>query len=318
MTEVGIYLASKIDDIFPKGHDDVKTGWAVIMPQIYDLIDCLQIGNKFLFSIGAHATHQNLLLSAKYSINYLEVREIENLLSYLFDTPCLIAFPKDRQQARGYYRGMRRFLHFIGQPTFSHTFTLEHHMAAFCEVSSQIAGDGYIRVLPFDSLVDKQNRYSTCDLPQDSRLKRALAVYRQALFSLQPQGMILNYWRTLEAITTKPRRYQLIKTFPKVRLKPIKVFDPLIENRIDLEKPFNLLEKYRTMVLRYFKTLVKSHGTPQSVLDHFYKNRRNPCAHAERDILDVTTDVSLVSLYKDALLLKYFCRCAAETYWAKT
>lgn len=312
-TKVGIYKDYIVDEISPSSPKDVKTAWGVIMPQMYDVGDCIQIDKKYLLSIGAHDTHQILLLSAKYTISYLRIMEIANLISYLFDTICYIGFPDDEDEIKTYFKGLHFYFKLIGHPTWRDRITVEERISNIFELSNEIAGDGYLRLLPYNLYADPQSRCCSCDILNNVRLKRALAVYRQALLSTEPQGMILNYWRVLEAVTSKSERYDLIRTFLQDRLKPIKCFKPFPPG--SSQKPFNLISRYRRSIKGYFSRLLQTHNTPDSILDHLYKNRRNPSAHANTDILEVTTNVSFVSLYRDALLLKYLSRCAIERFW---
>lgn len=315
MSTVGIYLDLPVEEIFPNKPKDVKSAWAVIMPQMYDVIDCLQIGKKYVLSIGAHDTHQILLLSVEYKASYLEVVEIANLLSYLFDTVCHIGYPDRKSETKTYLKGLRPYFKLVGCPTSRKFYTIEDRIAEIFELANEIAGDGYLRILPYNSYADRRSRCCSCDLPSDKKLKRALVVYRQALLSIEPQGMILNYWRVLEATTTKSERYQLIRTFLQDRVKPIKCFHPMESD--EKHRYFNIIPRHRKAVRRYFEKLLKAHKTPDNILDHLYKNRRCPSAHAQTNILEVTKDVSLVSLYSDALLLKYLSRCAIERLWSR-
>jgi hypothetical protein len=311
MARVGIFKDKLIKEIFPQHPEDVRDAWGIVMPNMPDDGDCLQIDRKYVLSLGAHFTHTSVVLSAKYEVGYIEAIQIANLMSYLFDTLCDLTFPNDEKKSRKYRSGIKSYLRMLGFATDSKYYTSEHRIAEIYETISTHIGDSYTRVLPFD-LYGDISRCCSCDLPRNSRLQRAFAVYRQALLSVEPQGKILNYWRVLEAVTDLGARYQLISKFLEDRLCPVKCFP--VDHHPGL-KPFNLIQRYKRAVKQYFKKLVKTHGSPKKVLDHLYKRRRNPCAHAHSDILEVTHDVSLVSLYRDALLLKYLSRCAIERFW---
>jgi hypothetical protein len=285
------------------------------MPQLYDAIECVQIGSEYVLSLGAHATHENLLLSASHTASVQDIRQIENLISYVFDAPCLLTFPNSRSSASAYYKGLKTFFDFVGHRTHPEVYSVEDHLAEIWETVGNVVSDGYMRLLPRETIRNPQQMCWTCDRPSDGAINRALAVYRQALISPEPQGMILNYWRTLEAVTTQAQRYAITRNLATHRLKPVRAFAPYAPGA--RSKPFNLMTKYRRHVLRYFSALVTTQGTPTNVIDHLYKNRRNPSAHADHSILDIAGNVTLLSLYEDALLLKFMCRCAVENHWKK-
>lgn len=312
MSKVGLHVSRVVDAAYPRSPTDVKTAWSVVMPQLYDSKECVQFGCEYILSLGAHDTHENLLLSASHVASIPDIRQIENLISYLFDAPCLLTFPNRQRSAAAYYKGLASFFRFLGYRTHPQIYSVEGRLAEIWETIDGAVSDGYMRLLPRRTSRDPQETCWACERPSDDSLNRALAVYRQALVSPEPQGMILNYWRSLEAITTKSQRYEIAENLATYRLKPVRAFDPHTSTR---PKPFNLVSRYRRHVLRYFSALAATHGTPIDVMDHLYKNRRNPAAHAEESILDIDGAVTLVSLYEDALLLKCISRCAIEQHW---
>jgi hypothetical protein len=75
--------------------------------------------------------------------------------------------------------------------------------------------------------------------------------------------------------------------------------------------------KYKKFVIKYVKALLVVYTTPEKLVDHYYKTRRCPSAHANRDTLNVNEDLSLETLYSDSLFIKYLARCAIERFWEK-
>lgn len=311
MGKVGIHIAPVIHSIFPRNPRDTKTSWLAVMPNMYGAIENIQIGTQYIFSIEAHQTLHYLILSANHRATYLDIRNIENLLSFIFDTLCMITFPKQRNEGNKYYKGIKGFLRFMGHP-YKQKFAVEERMVEIYEQAAIMLSDVYTRMPSRTIIKDPRQKCLTCTNPSNANFRHAIATYRQALTCIEPQGAILNYWRCIEATTKKPpdqQRYNLIKTLNKIHLKPIWVFK---DNPME---PFNLMTKYKRHILRYLQGLVATHGSEEKVLDHLFHKRRCPSAHANCDILDVSVDVHLVSLYEDALLLKYMSRCAIEQYW---
>lgn len=314
MSKVGLHVAPIVPAAFPRNPRDLQDSWGVVMPQMHDEIECVQIGSEYILSLGAHDTHANLLLSVSHTGSVQDIRQIENLISYVFDAPCMLTFPTNKRTSTAYYKGLKTFFHLIGHRTYPNAYTVENHLSEIWETAGTLVSDGYIRLLPVNRIPNPQKQCWSCDRPGDLRFSRAIAVYRQALISPEPQGMILNYWRTLEAVSTKFQRYAIANTLSNQRLKAVRAQDLYITKRFRA-KPFNLMAKYRRHVLKYFNDLVTTHGSPMQVMDHLYTNRRNPSAHADHSILDISGNITLLSLYEDALLLKYICRCAVEEYW---
>ena len=315
MSRVGLHVASLVPEIFPRNSSDLSDVWNVVTTQLNDEIECVQIGSSYVLSLGAHDTHTNLLLSASHKGSIQDIRQVENLISYVFDIPCLLAFPSSSWLTSTYYKGLKQFFAFVGHRTHPQVYTVGQRLAEIWETVGNIASDGYIRLLPKRVIRNPQKKCWTCEWPSDSRFNRATAVYRQALISPEPHGMILNYWRALEAVSTQAQRYAIARDLGTYRLKAVRSVDPLTPDACS--KAFNLMSKYRRHVLRYLGGLVSAHGSVEDVVDHLHKNRRNPSAHADHSILDISGNVTLRSLYEDALLLKYISRCAIESHWYK-
>jgi hypothetical protein len=315
MSKVGLHVAPIVSEIFPRSPRNLRDAWSVVTPQLHDEIECVQIGGRYVLSLGAHDTHANLLLSASHAGSIQDIRQVENLISYVFDVPCLLTFPNSSRFASSYYKGLKQFFALVGHRTHPQAYTVEHRLAEIWETVGNVASDGYIRLLPRRVIRDTRKMCWTCEWPSDDRFSRATAVYRQALVSPEPHGMILNYWRALEAVSTQAQRYSIAENLGTYRLKAVRAVDPLTPGARD--QAFNLMSKYRRHVLGYLGGLVAAHGSPKDVIDHLYKNRRNPSAHADHSILDVSGNVTLRSLYEDALLMKYMCRCAIESHWNK-
>lgn len=315
MSIVGLHVARIVPGIFPREPCDLKDAWSVVSTQLSDEIDYVQIGSRYVLSLGAHDTHANLLLSATHAGSIQEIRQVENLISYVFDIPCLLTFPSNCRVASKYYKGLNDFFAFVGHRTHRQVYSVEHRLAEIWETVGNVVSDGYIRLLPQRVIRKPQKMCWTCGWPSDSSFNRAITVYRQALISPEPHSMILNYWRALEAVSTKNERYTIARDLGAYRIKAVRAIDPMTPGA--RSEAFNLMTKYRRHVRNYLRSLVSSHGSTEAVMDHLYKNRRNPQAHADHSILDVSGDVTLRSLYEDALLLKYMCRCAIETHWKK-
>ncbi len=210
MSRIGLHSGPLIQDIFPNRPKDIITSWAVTITSLSDE-DFIQIGGKYIFEIGSHS-----LISGKYQATFLDVLDIANLISYIFDTICYISYPKDKKESKIFYKGLKSYLNLIGK--YRKYTNVEEIITNIYDVSTEVTCDNYMRKLPF---VLKINRCWSCNLPNNKKLKMAFSVYRQALLSIEPQAMILNYWRVLEATTTKEKRYDLINSFLSKKIRPV-------------------------------------------------------------------------------------------------
>jgi len=310
MREVGIYSDTILDDICPLDISKVTNAWDVVMPNMHDEAKVIQINNKYILRIGMQVTQGIILLSANYKLNYLKAIEISNAISYVFDTVCHVGFPYSKGESKAYLAGMKQYYKLMGKLHIRTIGDIEREHLDKYDILNSMLGDEYMRILPFS--LQRGKNYSM-DIPDNKKLLNAFFVYKQALLSTEPQGRILNYWRALEAVTTKSKRYNLIERFREHRLKPVKCFHATIPRHSDAE--FNLIIRYRSSVDRYFNKLLYIYGNSKNVLDHYYKNRRCPSAHANSSVLYADNQTTLVSLYRDALFLKYLARCAIEMYW---
>ena len=318
LSKVGFYREPKIGEIYPSEPKDCKSVWNIFMPAILDEGDCIQINKKYILSIGAHDVHTSLLLSVKHDIDFLTIQDISCFLSYLFDSLVHCGLSNKKKDITSYLSGLSSYFRLIGRRTFKTIWTVQEQVYSAYEAVGDTTGDDFHRVMPFDLWDKGENISCGCEFPNNDKIRRAFFSYKQGLLSIEPQGMILNYWRSIEAVSSLNDRYNLIRSFRNQQLRPVKAIDLNKPNINDSRpKSFNLMLRYKKFIIKYFDKLTQTHGGPENVLDHFYKNRRCPSAHSRTNILEVNRNVSLSSLFNDALLLKYLARCAIEEYWNK-
>lgn len=309
-------------------HGDAKSFWHISAPKITGDYDPIQINGKYLADFNGFLIrlYEPCLYSFTNSIPYTTANEIINFLSYINDALFSLQSPHRQYDSDPCTKELLDY--FI-------TFGFHDYREQDPQATEQDAVD-YIQTnlcaslesAAIDSIEDnfgrlnptclKEGFITCCDFPDDEKLKRAFSVYRQALIAIEPTGKILNYWRVLEAVAPCTGRAnckltQLFNNFLSLNLTPIQCQKT---NRLSNNKQFNLITTYKRYVKKYFSILLKTHKSPDKIRKQLYKNRRCPSAHAAKNILEVNNDVTLASLYNDALLLKYIARCAIEQYWS--
>lgn len=280
--------------------------WEVIAPALRDEGSCIQISGKYILSLGAHFTHQHALLSKINKIDYLTAIDICNAVSFLFDSPIDVGMSLKEADAKKALKGVRPFLQLKGVLV-RDLVDIQKSLAERVEWIAHTA-DNFQRLLPIAP--SNNGKILAINLSTRKTVINALVAYRQALFSIDPAGEILNYWRVLEAVTSSSSsRVQLLDRLFQTQMFPILGYH---RYRIERHKPINLVSRYKRAAKRHFARLRKLHGSTDEVMQFLYKSRRCPSAHASRDVLRADETTHLHDLFGDALLLKCLARLAIQ------
>ena len=302
-------------DITPKKYPAMNSHasvWNLVAPGVHESLDWIQIDGKYVVSLGAHFTHQYALLSKTHSISYSTAHEICRYLSFLLDTPVTTNIGLKVRDYKNDLRGLRRILRLRGE-YFRDDRDLQRILSEQFALVAESRGQ-FTHYLPVEP--ENNGLVLAFDLPTDKHLSDALVAYQQALFSVDPVGEILNFWRVLEATSRSPEeRRSLLSALGSTRMLPVQCskFD-LLEGR----KFFNLISKQKRFIASYVKQLIARHGSAEKVVDFLYHQRRNPSAHAAENVLRVGSGASLSELHHDAILLKLLARLSIERYYAAT
>ena len=297
--------------ICPRRNPDINglpSVWSLVAPALYEEKSCIQVDRKYIVSLGAHFTHANALLSKAHRINYFTAVEICNYLSFLFDTAIDVGLSLKDRDAKAAFRGLSRYFRLKGFPVsdvkdVQRLIAEPKALVATCE-------DDWQRLFPVEPRNNGQ--VLAFDLPKNPRLKNALVAYREALLSVDPVGHVLNYWRVLEATSnTKAKRTALLHDLFSSRLQGVLC----IEWKREGAQHFNLMARYKRLVRPHYRRLKQLHGTNESIINFFYKSRRNPSAHANTDVLRANATTELRDLYYDALLLKLLARLSVQRFF---
>ena len=305
-------------EICPKRNcsiEDLVSLWNLLCPALYEEKSCIQVSNKYVVSIGAHFMHERALLSKTEKIDYFTAIEVCNLLSFLLDTIVSVDFAFQSEDTKNTFNELSEYFQVIGHGNLNSYMPIERHLSSANDSISDL-NDGYLRYLP---IVPEENKSLSCDLPTDRKLIDALFAYRQALLCVEPSGVILNYWRVLEAVTDikqaikhKQQEFTLFDELFSTQMQPVIAF----ETATTEQQEFDLILKYKNYIKSYYYELLEEHKSSKEVIKFLYDHRRCPSAHAERNILKIDNNTQLSSLYKDALLLKLLARLAIQKFYS--
>lgn len=304
----------------PKKTPRFKTSWLVKSAKMEDVLDIVQIDDEFILSIGVHTWHTPLLLSKRKSLEWQEASQMADVLSFIFDTPINLLYPKEKSELKRYFNGLPTVLRSKGNrfPSAETLDRFQEHLERVAEVTSEgILGDEFTRVLPIESPGD--GFVAALQTPKDSKTLKAVAAYKEALISPTVSGQIVNFWRAIEAIEKDHGKQQAaFEALEKYRFMPVFGTEhfPIRGERRDLRmRKVKISARFQKLAVKHYKDLLSSHGSVKKIAQFLYAERRNPSAHGKEDLLQASLSVTLKSLLLDSHLLRMFARLLIEKSW---
>ncbi len=186
-------------------------------------------------------------------------------------------------------------------------------LAVTTEVAAPLVEVGFSRpLLPIRLIpLGDEETWPYLHWPESQSTWRALTAYWSAMVCVALPARILNFWRAVEAVTSKDQRHLLFRDLHEKRVSPVKtrVWAPQ-------EKVLNAALTLKRLAVKRRNTLVEIHGNPSRALDWLYWERRGKAAHADRSSLDLEGLTSLGAQLSDATLFQYMARVAIEENWA--
>jgi hypothetical protein len=283
----------------------------------------ISLGDQYIVSLGAHGTHQILLMD-RVATDPLTVEKVFAccaLLTYTFDAPVVPnGWPDGRSRLRP-----QNFAGFASAFAGDAAAWLQNYSetlvdtAAHCEfLYSPPRSRRSLKERVFPSYASPDWYYLS--LPCLDRTWRALAAYMSGWLSVMVPGRVLNFWRATEAATSgvgnsaarEAERLRLFGDLPRLRVQPIW----LEVDRRGRTTRRNSLTPLRREALRHWEWLVTAHASERAALDHLYWNRRGKAAHADTNAIEFDQVGTLGEQLRDAVLLRYLARIAIEQHWA--
>lgn len=309
--------------IRPELTSEELTGWRTCIPVsavlLPDSRQVISLGGKYFLSMGAHMKRNHLLMdrNAKEPLTVEKSFAATALLTFATDSPVVpdhtakptrYAPPNLSQFQRDITRaGIRSHDYFYALMSTAET------LDVLAEVGTQHPAM-FERKIP-------SGRAGMCpylDWPASAGTWRALTAYWSATLSAVIPGRILNFWRAIEAVTTKTQRYAMFADLEHSRVKPVwtKILmpgKPGIAAYIRVRNSAALLKR-RALCRR--NRLIALYGTAKAALDWLFWERRGKAAHADRSSLDFEGLSSFDDQISDTLLFRYMARVAIEAKWS--
>ncbi len=296
---------------------DPRGGWRYwhFNSGLPDAIDIIQVSQKYMVSLGAHAIHGNLLFRRGKSFDYFEVQSLADTLAFIFDTPVLPVAPNQVQEFGAAVRGVSGILENLGFHPRNPTELIEYLTEARLQAGHQ--NDCFLRLFPEPPLrkAKKERHVFAYDLPNNPRLTDALYVYHLGISAAESSSQILHFWRVLEALTAakSPQRVQCLRWGIRERLAP--VWGAEIRGSGEVFHR-NLVTVYRAIARPSYVSLLRQHGTDEEVIKFLFKKRRCPSAHAEAgDPLRASSTTPLANILRDMYLIRLCARAAIQAAW---
>jgi hypothetical protein len=152
-------------------------------------------------------------------------------------------------------------------------------------------------------------------LPDRMEVWRALAAYSSSMLGVLAPGRLLNYWRALEAVTTRQQREALFEDLPGLHARPVWARShPRKIGRRHFAR-FNATARLRRRALRHWGDICRKYGSAPAALKHLYFDKRGKAAHADIQALEFDGLSTLTEQLRDAELLRYCARVAIDRAW---
>jgi len=159
----------------------------------------------------------------------------------------------------------------------------------------------------------KENEWIYLSWPREKKLWRAIMAYQTGLLSPTPPGRLLNFWRAIEAVSTRFEQQRIVESFEETRIAPIwtSIYD-------HSSWPVPIIDAGRRMkrdaIIR-IQALRKEFGSDEKVLGYLHKMRRGKAAHADLYSLEYDGFEFIVDQIMECRLFQYLARLAIERYW---
>lgn len=284
----------------------------VYAPLVRDLGEVCSLGDRYILSIGAHATHGTLLMDRIAPDPLTIERSVSccTLLTYALDSPVI---PQHSATAPYEARGVKGF-----DRTFRHTpvRSVERYFSALAEAAeASLIFLEKPRTLSVQRTLMRdyppRGSWTFYPWPPTDAIWRALHAYALGVAAVAANARVLNFWRAVEAVTTRATRLSLYMSLPKVRTAPVWAEAFGVE-----QKTVNVARDLKTTAMRQYRVLQTARGSKRAALDFLYWEGRGKAAHADRRSLEYDSGSLVAAQLEDATLLRFFARVAIERAWA--
>lgn len=296
-----------------------ERGWGsyilLYAPYLPDSGDLISLGDKYIVSLGAHATHHPLLMDIDKptTLTVQRTNDCANLLAFVSDSPVVA---KHVSNATKNVSDLQSFSRTLSQTSF-------HDADTYFEKASEALDvvlpyfDGFVRrgVLWNRTLTKNHKKWVDgyfIKWPQNDRVWRATTSYALALNSFFIPSRILNFYRSIEA--TRESVNYIFSNLAKYRPSPV-------WSHISVGRPpktyrtVDAISYLRRTALNRRANLISQNGSEQAAVRFLWDVQRGKSAHADKQTLEYDYAATLGEQILDACLLQYMARVAIERVW---
>jgi hypothetical protein len=168
-------------------------------------------------------------------------------------------------------------------------------------------GEHWIVRRSLPSLSRRSKKWVFLPWPKQPSTIRALLAYWSGLLSLTATGRIINFWRALEALTSRNDRSVMFKTLDSHRAYPVWSYIYYFGRE---GRTVNASAALRAAALKQRAELLRREGSSDAALDHLYFTRRGKAAHADRASAESAAD--LADQLRDSELIRHMARLSLD------
>jgi len=289
--------------------------WRAYVPlyaPLSDLHEVCSLGDRYIVSAGAHLTHRHLLMDkgGPQPLNIERSLSCCALLTYALDSPVVpqhsASHGSNVSDVKGFDRTFRN----------SPIRTAERYFEALAQ-AAEAAGVFYEipRTISIQQTMTRDRppsgSWNYYPWPPTERIWRAVHAYSQASLSVAAPTRVLNFWRAVEAVTTRAERRALFTTLLSQRIAPVWATAYCLRGPVTM----NIARRLKTDAVRRYRTLVSALGSPDAALDYLYLEARGKAAHADQKSLEYDSGTLVASHFVDATLLRFLARVAIDQAW---
>jgi hypothetical protein len=320
MNRPGFIYKPTRQELLGSDHADWRSYIRVFAPYLLDSGDVISIGDRYFLSMGAHATHEHLLMdrAASEPLTIERSYAATALVAYAIDSPVIPVHSEEQTEFA--VANLGEFENEMKKAGLRRLSLHTDAMLQAVEAAAEMIELGFARPQrPMRYLREgARGTWPFLDWPRSSGSWRAMTAYSSAIQSVAWPARILNFWRAMEATTDKADRYTLFESLESQRVRPVwtKIYTHRKRSRsITGVKLVDSTRALRRRALGRRDELTRSHGATKSAFDWLFWERRGKAAHADRSSLDYDGLSSIAEQVKDASLLQYMARAAIEANW---
>lgn len=301
------------------GQDD--TDWRAYIEvrsaAIRESHEVVSIGNRYLLSLGAHATHCMLLMdkNAPEPLTVARALLCCAIVTFATDSPVVPLFHATKLTANDAHP----FARTLRGTAFRTVDEYGDKLSNLIEAANVYTQTGLstshkiVRTMMHSS--PKPNRWIYYPWPPTEAISRSLSAYWMASLSILSPARILNFWRAIEAVTPRPETETLLADLHLACPAPVWTEATRIPITKYRPRRLDACRLLRKVAMRRRDELVAKHGSIKAALKFVYEEDRGKAAHADRISLEYDMAAFVGDQLRDAELLRYMARVAIERAW---